>query len=240
MKSRFAVAIVIIMVAHILLLPTQGVAQNPEICKPDCSSSEFSATQTTVVQLSNGCWARVKYAQRLACGIWNDVGIISIELLSGCAGVDVLTGVTLATEAILLQNPMGFPEPDTGACVMSWRVVKGACWMDSVSWCDDQDTLLVPCVGEACCLSPYKVCRDSLGEKYVIELPSTLNGECDTLLPFCIPVCGESSSAAEGGDPDLGIHNRASGHPAHDSHPRKSERGESVALGRESVSDPSR
>ncbi len=193
-----------------LLLLAHGSmsAQNPDLCLPDCDSSDFGATQTIILTLPSGCIVRVEYASRSACDIWNDVGIISIEYLFGCDTVGIQQGVDETTEALLAENPMAFPMPDTNTCVFTWRVVRGACWKDSVD-CDD-DTRLVPCFGEACCLSRYRICRDSLGVITVEQngVPTT-SGECDTLDPHCVPICEPAPpSASQGSGPDLGFHSK--------------------------------
>lgn len=184
-----------------LLCATGARAQNPDLCKPDCDSSEFGATLTKVIEIPGGCTVLVKYAVRNACNIYYDVGIISIQKLEGCGGIDVVSGVEAATIALLQENPMGFPLPDTGQCLTSWRVVRGACWKDSIDFCDN--TLWAPCYGEACCLAPYRICRDSSGTLSVNKTGSITYGECDTLDLQCHPICGEEPGASSGPGPSL-------------------------------------
>ncbi|MCB0712127.1 MAG: hypothetical protein KDD67_07340 [Ignavibacteriae bacterium] len=194
----------------LLLSGTMLIAQtpNPDICKPDCQGSEFSATQTIILTFPNGCVVRVKYAYRTACGTWKDLGIISVEELTPqCSGLSTSTLLDIVTEELFKQNPMGFPVP-TGVggdtCYTHWRVVKGGCWTDTVD-CDG-DTVHIPC-GDACCLGSYLICAH---DSVVISVNPTgfyVEGECDTLDPYCEPVCGQSESSMKSGDPDIGALN---------------------------------
>ncbi len=109
------------------LASTPAAAQNPDLCKPDCDSSELDMTRTITLVLPSGCVVRVDYANRKARGMCDDVGIVKIEVIGNCGYIsgpkDILDRVT---DALLAQNPMNFPLPDTNEYVNSWRVDKGA------------------------------------------------------------------------------------------------------------------
>lgn len=182
--------------AALLLLGafTSSFGQNPDICKPDCQSSQFGPTQVDTLILPGGCVVRVFYAVRMACNIWYDLGIVSIEALTpGCGLFTVKQILDFTTLEMLRTNPMGFPDPDSGRCTTQWRVVNGACWKDSVTF--HGDSIYVPCNLVACCLSSYRVCLDSLGNRTSTKLSSGSAKDCDTTDPHCTPVCGDSSSS---------------------------------------------
>lgn len=176
--------------------------QNPDICKPDCMGSNFGATQTTVVTLPGGCVVKVKYATRLACGVWNDLGIISVEPLTWQCGFFTLKQILdFTTLEMLEQNPMNFPTPGIDSCTTQWRVVNGACWKDTVT-CDG-DSILVPCNLTACCLSSYRICTDSLGNRTATKNGAYSPKACDSTDPHCIPVCNDDPFLTAPEEPGL-------------------------------------
>lgn len=183
---------------------TPSFGQNPDLCKPDCEGSNFGPTQVDTLVLPGGCVVRVKYAVRIACGFWNDLGIISIEPLTpGCGFFTVGQLLNFTTQEMLRQNPMGFPTPDTGTCTTQWRVVNGACWKDSVT--HDGDSVYAACDTVACCLSGYRICTDSAGQRTVTKLGSGSAKDCDTTDLHCTPVCGdEEESLNSPQEPGLG------------------------------------
>ena len=193
------------------LAPTPAAAQNPDICKPDCDSSDFGPTRTILLQTPDGCTMRVQYVTRNACGIYNDVGIISVELITPCGyPADPATMLQWASDALIESDQTGFGLPDTGTCETTWRVVKGACWEVQIDC--DHDSLYVPCDTLACCLTPIEVCRDSTGAISVTHFPGYSNLPCDSLKYGCESVCGEEPSAFKSGSPDLGYSATHLGH----------------------------
>lgn len=191
----------------IMLLGVFSVAgaqgYNPNLCLPDCMSNKFSKPKFVTVTLPNGCMVKVKYSTRTACGVWHDLGIEYIEPLnSDCDPLTIKQMLDLATKEMLKQNPMDFPEPDSGSCTTSWRVVNGACWKDSIS-CDG-DTIIAACEVTACCLGAYEICKDSVGNVTVTKLGSSQSGECDSSAWWCQPVCGHGGGSLMEDGPDLG------------------------------------
>ena len=183
------------------MAPSTMSAQNPDLCKPDCDTSEFGSTQKITLILPSGCVVRVDYAIRKACETFYDLGIAKIEVIGNCPISDPKSILDEVTEALLNENPMNFPLPDTNECLYSWRVVKGACWTWELDC--DHDTVYVPCDSVACCLTPVEVCRDEFGTIKVTPLPGYTTAPCDSTLVGCEPVCGSEPSAAKGGGPGL-------------------------------------
>ena len=188
------------------MAPTESSAQPADICKPDCDSLEWSNEQTIVITVGSGCIVRVKYAVRSNCSGFNDLGILSVETVSGCPGglYSPAQILKLVSEEMFLLNPMGFPEPVNGSCVPLQRVIKGACW--TVELDCEMDSIYVPCDSVACCVTFVAVCRDLEGNKFVDFQSSYVTEPCDTNMFWCEPVCEEETlTSPPGGSPELGI-----------------------------------
>ena len=204
-KHHFSLGGAIFALILFVLTSDSVFAADSTSCIPDCPADAFSGEFQDVVELPNGCFVRVTWAKRLACGTWHDVLIKTVEPLTDECGVLSLPQLLAqASTALLEKNPMAFPPFANGrdTCVVNWRVVKGACWRYSV---ECGDTVAIPCGLTECCLTPYEVCLDTAGKRVVTPIGGGSTAECDTL-SGCVPVCGGdggSTGGTEIGTPEL-------------------------------------
>jgi hypothetical protein len=160
----------------------------------------------TIVTLANGCRMAVYYRTRLACGIWQDVLIDEIrtfDYFSPCWPQSInwnpASVVSEVTQLLLLQNPMNFEPNQIGEpCASNWRVTVGGCWRASSSPWDPgpphimEHTWFFPCTPTVCCLSLYRVCIDTAGNRTFTRLPSDPSQPTCASMPNgdeCVPVC---------------------------------------------------
>ena len=135
-------------------------------CYPDCPNSQWSSIQTYTVTFNSNCKVKVEYVTRHACNTWWDVQIVSYQFtqVGGCPFN--YNDPDAAMEAILFQllkdNPMGFPEPSPVNCTTSWRAANGTCWRRA-------GDCYIPCDDSGCCLTEYRICIDSSGNKTVTK-----------------------------------------------------------------------
>ena len=192
-----------ILLVSILSLPSFGDTEQP--CYPDCFDDEFGGVMYHTMTLPNGCEILVSYATRFACRQWFDVMIYRVvRTKPGDPLCDFLDNLSigevleLATQQLLLENPMGFPPINRGDCEPNWRVIKGNCWskLEIPFNPTNPSTHYYPCKEpNLCCLQPYTVCIDDFGERTVQSGGSNPLGDCDTATPPvnggpCEPVCG--------------------------------------------------
>jgi len=164
------------------------------ICKPDCDSVGFYFTYDMTIELPSGCWVRVTYSYRYACGNF-DVGIVSVEPRTPqCASMS-LKDLLDQTSTALLENLWVPPlQPDSCTFV---RVIKGACWHYELNACGHQ--IALPCDSLVCCVTGYEVCMDSSWNRTAtVTVPPTEKVVCDSA--GCANVCsGDSTIANPGG-----------------------------------------
>lgn len=177
---RLAVHIVCAVVSMAVMATTLEAVERP--CVPDCPETPFGANQRAVLTLPNGCVVRVTFSTRIPECFTPpvyDVAIVQIEYLNGACSGSLTSLVEAVTQQLLLTNPMFFPMPTLG-CLNHYRVTKAVCWrIDSLLDCDG-DTLAVPCDSSGCCLSRYRLCRDSSGVFTVTKLNSYVPVGSDT------------------------------------------------------------
>lgn len=202
---------------------SNAVAQEPlavEIaCNPDCPDTPFPPSilwpaEHIITLQPSGCQVSVQWCKRFACGIWYDLYIARITVVTpndaACAAYFASTSeaqiLADVTKQMLIDNPMQFP-PDTNSldtCVTNWRVVKGACWqkiytnlgtLASPNWY----RRLYPCLGDICCLDRYQVCIVNR-KRTITQIPGGVQGTC---LPTP-PIQGGQGCANTCGDPDPG------------------------------------
>lgn len=184
-------------------------------CNPDCPYTPFSlAYLTNIFYLSGcpGCAVRVTYTSRKACGIFQDLQIMRIELMTppcfGCP-IDAIYRQTLG--AIVALDRMGF-DPKPGSvkpptkqkCSTIWRVAHGSCWAQWKFYTTngthvDSVVIWEPCYNAACCLQPMRVCRDT-SDNVTISIDTNYSNmaQCDNTYIvdpyhhdtlYCNPVC---------------------------------------------------
>jgi hypothetical protein len=184
-----------------------AAAQN-ELCKPDCQESNWGIGGSQAVILPNGCKVMVDFATRCACGANNDIGIVSMTPDPNdprCASVKNMPlkdAVDLITLEMLKGSGFDFPPPcgelAVGECSTNWRVIKGSCWA-KVYYPSPSSEYYTSCSQTACCLKPYKVCRNACGRTAEAQ-PWYPYGSCPgAVKPYpanpnisgeCTPVCG--------------------------------------------------
>ena len=177
--------------------------QTPTPCTPDCPETPFLTT-TYIVNVSapppwQSCIMAVKYVKRKACGIWNDIQVLSITfpgaacqglqnwlndpnvssaskaLLMGQAHNIASLGV-ISTEFLNMYNNATPSEQQALECPGGssiWRASKGSCWfIDSDCW----HTEMKPCPNSACCLHEFSLCMNQGVIEYTLTstiVPST-------------------------------------------------------------------
>ena len=182
--------------------------QSTDTCVPDCPASTWGSLEHRTVVLPNGCQINVDYFTRCACNTWNDIFLHSVTPdpadSADCAFLattpmdQILAAVT---EQLLNGSPFDFPAPcrddlAVGQCATRWRIVKGSCW--SRIHLSSTYEYYQACSQTACCLKPYKVCRNQCGRTSQ-PLPGTVFGGCSgAISPYpppvggaCEPVCLE-------------------------------------------------
>jgi len=180
--------------AFFMLVVSITTSAQERPCIPDCPETPFGPNQRVVLTLPSGCVVRVTYASRIPeCFVppYYDVAIVQIEYLNALCSGPLLSMLEAVTRQLLLANPMYFPMPTTG-CLSRFRVTRSVCWrIDSVLDCDG-DTLVVPCDSSGCCLSQYRICRDSSGVVSVTKISSSVPVGADTCLGDsieCVNTC---------------------------------------------------
>ncbi|MEM0999969.1 MAG: hypothetical protein AAGN35_23145 [Bacteroidota bacterium] len=186
--------------AFILFAAGSSAVQAQTACLPDCFNDDFTPKGfldpiDLEVPGQPGCFLRVTYGYRLACGIWHDFYIYDIEVIGECNGsflADINAVVQTATTLLFMSNPpvdkvgttVGPPKPACGevACVTNWRVIQGACWQFGVN------EKYFACEQTTCCLQPYQICRDFCDNITVTSFGG-FGGNCESSGPGCVPVC---------------------------------------------------
>ncbi|MFA7327852.1 MAG: T9SS type A sorting domain-containing protein [Candidatus Kapaibacterium sp.] len=140
-----------------------------EPCVPDCFGTPFGAPLTDnfmIAGCSGLCLVKVTYVSRKACGIWQDLQILKMELSQGCVGCSDSYIYQQALLGIIDLNRMGFTPTDSG-CASTWRVTQGGCWSDWYYYVVnptmgviDTVRVLEPCTLTECCLQSMTVCKD--------------------------------------------------------------------------------
>lgn len=178
-----------------------------KLCVPDCENSPWKPVASENFDLPEcpGCKVNVAYTWRKACGIWQDLQIARITLLTDeCNYCDMESIYAMVLNAVIAKNTMKFRPLDKGECSTIWRIANGACWAE---W-DYYPTLMnsknrykgfEPCSDIKCCLQPMEVCIDS-NDKYTVTPIGTgeYYGEnCDSIkyktwfgeVINCFPAC---------------------------------------------------
>jgi hypothetical protein len=138
------------------------------LCTPDCDTTAWQGPYTAnSVTLPNGCVVRVTYYKRFACSLYFDTQIQDIEPLNSlCSGMSVADMVHAVEEAMLIQNPMGFPTIPNDSCETRWRISRASCWRLTPESQEFQWGRYLPCADTSplrCCLVMFLVCRDQFG-----------------------------------------------------------------------------
>lgn len=154
-------------------------------CIPDCPGDTFRIYGPTIFALSGcpGCFVRVTYGARKACGVFQDLQILKMELSPACTTSCSMDSIFKQTVLGIIDfNAMGFDPMSTG-CNTTWRIAQGGCW---ASWTYYKvnptsgitDTVIVwePCEKTACCLQPMTVCKYTNPKRIVITYGSAYNG----------------------------------------------------------------
>ncbi len=205
-----SILLVVASAACLLLSAVPTFAAGDTACVPDCFADKFSTPEKAILELPGGCYIRVTYAQRFACGRYYDVAILEVEVLGGnCAMLPLPDLLQQATVQLLVDNPMYFPEPAPDSCITTWRVTKGSCWTYDTVDCTG-DTVAVPCDGVGCCLSSYEICADTAGNRTIALLGASSSGaSCDSTNPACVPICqGADSMVVQPADIDVTEYSR--------------------------------
>lgn len=164
-------------------------------CIWDCPQTPFGPIQTQVITLPNGCIVRVHYAYRIACGLFSDLAIVKIEnLTNNCSNAVALMLAQVTTEMFRL-NPMGFTLPGPNSCVSTYRLTRSTCWRNDTTDCDG-DTIAIPCDTSSCCLSEYRICRDSVGVLTVTNIAAVQRDTCDVSEWSCQNTCAVFQKSA--------------------------------------------
>ncbi|MFN3195271.1 MAG: T9SS type A sorting domain-containing protein [Chlorobiota bacterium] len=170
-----------------------------EPCKPDCFDDDFIEMPSILFELKScpGCYVKVNYSQRIACGVWQDIQITSIERFelpntgtwSNCSLCSDAEVYRLSIIEIIDRNKMGFEPKDAGdGCSDIWRVSKSSCWaqwtrliMNPVTEEVRTIELNKPC-NSNCCLRRMMVCYNDDDTKTITDLGTSGNSSiCDSL-----------------------------------------------------------
>lgn len=152
-------------------------------CVPDCPETPFSSPPDSLRLLLMGCsgpcYVQVFYVHRRACGYWQDVQIVRMEMSSGCDGCSDASIYHQALLAIMDVNAMGF-DPELSGCASTWRVTQGGCWSDweyyvvnPTMGIVDTIRVLEPCTLTECCLQSMTVCKTVNPKTITITYDST-------------------------------------------------------------------
>lgn len=183
-------------------------------CKPDCFDDDWIKQEDIVVELDNcpGCYINISYWARVACGVWQDIQITSIEKFNilglpnpnSCNACDDAEVYRLALKAIIAKNAMGFKpswsdieKNGANPCSTIWRASKASCWArwqyfeySPTSQLIKLITINKPCNSD-CCLRQIKVCRISETEVIVEDLGVIFTyNECQLMIPIPVPPFG--------------------------------------------------
>lgn len=188
-------SIVLSLILLLTVAPEINAQTVPSPCVPDCVTDSYGPTKTAVFLLTSGCYVRVWYSTRLACGTYRDLAIQKIEFLTpGCGSTSLASVLDEVTAALFVHNPMGFPTPNTDSCITTYRAVMASCWKADTVECDG-DTIAVPCDSVDCCLSAYDVCADSVDVITVTKKWSTSPSDtCDPADSSCQSICDLGTS----------------------------------------------
>ena len=159
-----------------------------EPCKPDCPNDEFVMPPFYYQASLNGCPncdMIATYTYRKACGKWQDLQILGIEIKcasgtdrSSCSDEEVYRQ---AIAGIINDNVMGFePFYANDPCSKIYRVVSASCWASWEAILIHPETgehinveVIEPCESD-CCMRKMEVCRGANGVT-ITDLGSLIN-----------------------------------------------------------------
>ncbi len=188
--SRLFAVVATALLAFVLFTGTAQATQPP--CVPDCFQDPYGPAKTKIFEVTPGCFIKVTYHERFACGQFHDVAIVEITILSPftCNFYNTSQFVEIVSRKLIASVPGPLPQD---SCVQRYRITRGSCWRsDTTNPCGD--TIMVPCPAPGCCIIRYEVCGDSLTGNRVRPMHISSPGGCpDTSQSSpCRPACDTS------------------------------------------------
>lgn len=178
-----------------LLVASNASAQYPPC--PPCPTSApptnvawTSGSYITVITIgSTQCTVRVCYCTRTTSPGNNDFTVTSVATATpGCfAGLSTQDIVDAAYDAVLNDNPMGFPCPPCPNTTRYWQEARGTCWsryVDPVTGVEIAEM----CSTTGWCMTPIFVCCDpTTGARTnnrgtTVTFPQSCGTGCNTLV----------------------------------------------------------
>lgn len=196
----------LIVILLLILAGRAAFSQQTGPCIPDCPQTPFTGPSFFAFIPApapwQSCLMRVEYLKRKACGIWDDIQVVSITFPGGpCQALRTWLGTSVgvspaargqfmsqaqnvASVGVITQefnnmyNNASAAERDALDCpsrTSIWRAVKGSCWFIDSHNCYN-DWTMRSCPNSACCLHEFTLCMGEDGPQATLTAtiaPST-------------------------------------------------------------------